>query len=263
MTSPLQPTCALNAACKCCGAESPLFGVADFHKNCHSPDTNILPLSGIPIYYHRCQVCGFLFTAAFDGFTPEDFSRHIYNADYARVDPDFLESRPCSNASAIRQMFGGTKSLRLLDYGGGNGTLAKRLRESGFTQVETYDPFVPEHAQKPSGRYDCVVSFEVMEHSPRPRETLAEMASLLAENGLILFSTLLQGENVAGYGMNWWYIGPRNGHVSLFSRQSLLRISEPLGFQFGSFSDGLHILFRQVPAFARHLIQINPRGTGE
>ena len=250
----LSPVIASKADCKCCGAPSPLFGVVDFHKNCRFRVPSLLPLSGVPVYYHRCAACGFLFTTAFDDWTPEQFASHIYNNEYVQVDPDFQGARPRANANAIRQAFGRIKPARLLDYGGGMGLLAEHLREAGFPHVETYDPFVAEHAQRPAGCFDCVVSFEVMEHSPRPRETLAEMDSLLAPGGLILFSTLLQGVDFDKEGMDWWYVGPRNGHVSLFSRPSLRHLAEPMGFQFGSFSDGLHALFRQVPDFARHLI---------
>jgi hypothetical protein len=38
----------------------------------------------------------------------------------------------------------------------------------------------------------------------------------------VLFSTLLSdGEIVRGRPLRWWYAAPRNGHISLFSAQSL------------------------------------------
>ncbi|MBV9851004.1 MAG: class I SAM-dependent methyltransferase [Armatimonadetes bacterium] len=254
MNTSFEPICAASAPCKCCGADAPLYGVADFHKHCNVTAPGTLALSGIPIYYHRCRECGFLFTAAFDNWTPDDFSRHVYNDEYVLADPDFQAARPANNAHLICHLFGGTPSLSILDYGGGNGRTAALLREAGFRDVDTYDPFVPAHAAKPARRYDLVISIEVLEHSPQPRATLEEMDSLVAPDGLILFSTLLQGADLETCGMNWWYIGPRNGHVSLHSRQSLLCLAGPLGYQFGSCGDGLHVLFRQPPEFARHFI---------
>ena len=73
---------------------------------------------------------------------------------------------------------------------------------------------------------------------------MADMNSLLAENGLILFSTLLQPADIDQQGLNWWYAGPRNGHVSLFSRASLGRLVDPFGLKLGSFNDNLHVLYR-------------------
>ncbi len=254
MTNLFQPVGATTVPCKCCFADAPLHGVVDFHRHSNVAAPDALPLSGIPIYYHRCRSCGFLFTVAFDEFSSDDFSRRLYNDDYIRVDPDFAEARPAGNAEAIRHLFGGTPSLRLLDYGGGNGRLATHLRAAGFESVQTYDPFVAEHSHRPGERFDCLVCFEVLEHSPYPRETLEEMDSLLTPGGMILFSTLVQGADFEAQGMNWWYIGPRNGHVSLHSRRSLLHLVEPMGYTFGSFNDNLHVLFRQVPDLARHLL---------
>ena len=254
MTAQFQPVGPATVPCKCCDSDAPLYGVVDFHRHCNVSAPDALALSGIPVYYHRCRVCGFLFTTAFDAFTDDDFSRRLYNDDYIRVDPDFADARPAGNAAAIQYLFGGTPGLRLIDYGGGNGRLAAHLRGAGFQSVATYDPFVPAHARRPQERFDCLVSFEVLEHSPHPRETLEEMDSLLAPNGMILFSTLVQGAEFEAQGMNWWYIGPRNGHVSLHSRRSLLHLVEPMGYGFASFNDNLHVLFRQMPDFARHLL---------
>ena len=106
----------------------------------------------------------------------------------------------------------------------------------------------------PTSRYDCIVSFEVVEHSPDPAATFTEMSNLLADRGIILFSTLLQPADIDQQGVNWWYLGPRNGHVSLYSGASLLKVVQPLGFQLRSASAALHVLFREVPDFARHLI---------
>ncbi len=252
----MRPVITPNAVCKCCGLDAPLYGVADFHKHCNVAAPDLMPLSGIPVYYHRCRGCGFLFTVALDDWTPEEFARWVYNEEYLRVDPDYPERRPDANARMLTQLLGHAPCLRLLDYGGGSGLLAARLRAGGFRHVDTYDPFVPQHATRPGGRYDCVVSFEVLEHTPTPRETLAEMTSLLTPDGIVLFTTMLQGAEFDAQGMRWWYVGPRNGHVSLYSRAALAHLAERQDFRFGSFDDNSHVLFRQVPDFARPFLRI-------
>ena len=83
------------------------------------------------------------------------------------------------------------------------------------------------------------------------------MNELLSDPGLIIFSTLLQPADIEQQGLSWWYVGPRNGHVSLFSRESLERLLNPYGLTFGSFNDGFHVLFREVPDFARHFLMVN------
>ena len=91
MNSGLQAIGTQETPCKCCGAPACLYGVVDFHTNCEIHRRKVLDLSGIPIYYHRCTVCQFIFTTAFDHFTKEDFRRYIYNQEYLLVDPDLNE----------------------------------------------------------------------------------------------------------------------------------------------------------------------------
>jgi SAM-dependent methyltransferase len=244
------------APCKCCGGQAASYGTVDFHKSCESWRTVLEP-SGIPIQYLRCPDCGFIFTTAFDQFTMEDFRRQIYNSDYLLVDPEYEGERPRGNAELVVKFFPYLKPRRLLDYGCGTGLLVEALRATGlFQEVDGYDPFVPGHDARPSHRYECIVCFEVLEHSTDPARTLGEINDLLTENGLILFSTLLQPADIEGQGLNWWYVLPRNGHVSLFSRASLLKLAEPFGFGLGSYDENVHLLVKGVPEFAKHLIRI-------
>jgi 2-polyprenyl-6-hydroxyphenyl methylase/3-demethylubiquinone-9 3-methyltransferase len=254
MNPRLQPVCPRQSRCKCCGGSAFAYGVVDFHKNCEIRRRPVLGVSGVPIYYHRCTACRFIFTTAFDEFTTEDFRRHIYNDEYTLVDPDYQESRPRDNAVFLSSLFSVSRPRRVLDYGGGNGILAGLLRAAGFAEVQTYDPFVPRFSARPPGRFDCIVCFEVLEHATDPARVIAEMGELLTGSGLIIFSTLLQPGDIDRQGLSWWYAGPRNGHVSLYSKASLESLVQPLGLRMGSFNEGMHVSFRGIPDFARHFI---------
>lgn len=251
----LEPICVPETPCKCCATEAPLYGVVDFNKNCEMLRRKVFDLSGIPIYYYRCPQCQFIFTTAFDHFTTVDFHRYIYNEDYLLVDPDYQQLRPRGNAAFLSRLFADRRPQHILDYGGGNGLLAELLRTAGFSQADTYDPFVARYSVRPPHRYDCVVSFEVAEHSTDPVRTFAEMNDLLMDPGLILLSTLLQPANIDQQGLGWWYAGPRNGHVSLYSRASLEAIVRHHQFKMGSFNDNLHVLYRNIPDFAKSFIR--------
>src|SRR5206468_12089783 len=139
------------------------------------------------------------------------------------------------------RLFSGARPRRILDYGGGHGVLAERLGAAGFSRVETYDPFVPRHSVRPTDRFDCIVCFEVVEHSTDPAGVFAELNDFLASPGLILFSTLLQPPDIDRQGLNWWYAGPRNGHVSLYSRASLEKVVQRLVFHSGSFIESVQV----------------------
>src|SRR5271156_1669029 len=108
MNSLVQPICAKQALCKCCGALACLYGVVDFEKHCEVARGKGFDPSGVPIYYYRCPACRFLFTTAFDHFTTADFQSMIYNTEYKLVDPDYEEIRPRANAAFLCNIFSRT-----------------------------------------------------------------------------------------------------------------------------------------------------------
>jgi hypothetical protein len=76
------------------------------------------------------------------------------------------------------------------------------------------------------------------------------------DNCIVLFSTLISDGNIKiNERIQWWYASPRNGHISLFSKDSLKTISDKYLLNFGSFNEGLHCFFGQVPFWARHIIK--------
>jgi 2-polyprenyl-3-methyl-5-hydroxy-6-metoxy-1,4-benzoquinol methylase len=204
----------------------------------------------VPIYYHRCPECHFIFTTALDHFTKEDFERYVYNDQYPLIDPDYQEARPRHNAALVTQLLAHAKPARILDYGGGNGTLANLLLEVGFSEVTTYDPFVARFAEKPDGRFDCVICFEVLEHSTEPSRTLKDITEMLTDTGIILLSTLLQPGDIDSHGLAWWYAAPRNAHVSLYSAASLEKLARSVDFQVHSLDQSYHVLYRHQDASA-------------
>ncbi len=249
---PLKPATAAAVACKICGGSAPLCGAVDINKNCDIPGGITLQPLGIPVAYRRCAACGFLFTDAFDDWSEADFKTHIYNAGYVAVDPDYAESRPRANADAVLQLFGAHKeTVRVLDFGGGNDVLASALRAAGFAAAVTYDPFVAEFATPPAGTFDLVTCFETLEHMPDPIAGIGAIAAYVSDPGLVFFSTLLQPPDFDALGLTWWYVGPRNGHVSMFSRQALTLAWRRHGFQTASLTDNLHLAFKTLPEFAK------------
>lgn len=238
--------------CQICQGATHLCGAVDFHKSCLEEHGRALNPSGLSVQYRQCQECGFVFCDTFKAWTPEQFKAAIYNQDYALVDPDYSESRPASSAAAVDHAFSTAKgTFSILDYGGGNGRFAEIMRNKGY-HAETYDPF-SDHHQRPTEKADMVTAFEVMEHTNTPQKTLRDMASLLKDEGLILFTTRLQPANFAALGLNWWYVAPRNGHVSIYSETALKRLCRDQGLHLRSLNDDAHIAYRQLPLFARHL----------
>jgi len=256
MLDSLRPVSPAPSPCKICGEAAELFGVIDFHKTCAQVLGLRLPLSGVPIYYRRCGKCSFVFTDAFDDWDEDQFKQYIYNGDYAMVDPDYQSVRPRSNAEFVVRLWKEYKErTRVLDYGGGNDVFCTALRDQGFPIAVTYDPMVPEYAHRPDGKFDLLTCFETLEHMPDPAAGIAQILDCVAEPGLIFYRTLVQPADFDKFGLAWWYVGPRNGHVSIFSKQALAIAWGRHGYKTVSLTDDIHFAFRTLPSYASAMIK--------
>lgn len=243
--------------CPICNGQAKMLDVVDFNKSCEEARGKFLPLSGIPVYYFQCSQCFFAFAPEFEKWTENEFFEKIYNDEYVQVDPDYLEARPLSNFNVLKQIFGDKKKyIKHLDYGGGNGKLSQRLKEDGWDS-ETYDPFPSTSTTiKDLGKFNLITAYEVFEHVPDVNVLMKNLTDVMSTECLILFSTLVSDGNIkTNNRINWWYASPRNGHISLFSKQSLIVLGSRYNLNFGSFNDGLHSYFTQVPSWAKHLMQ--------
>lgn len=243
--------------CPICGASCSLLGEVDFNKCCGDGAHTVLPRSGVDIAYVLCDQCRFCFAPEFAAWSLEDFETKVYNAEYVVVDRDYLDTRPRANARSLLATFGDRgKELRHLDYGGGHGLLSDLLCEQGW-HSESYDPFVDRSVSlNELGQFDLVTAYEVFEHVPDVRRLIANLASLLNPDGVVLFSTLLSDGNIfPGQPLSWWYAAPRNGHISLFSARSLEILGASKGFAVGSFSQDLHAFWKNIPPWAAHILR--------
>lgn len=220
--------------CKICGCASVFFDVVDMNKFCTSEgDFYKFGPSNINAQYFKCTFCDFFFTDFFDNWTESDWAEWIYNEDYIIVDPEYKKARPEKTAQSIAKLLEDRKRQKILDYGSGAGVFAENLRMLGFESVSEYDPFSNPH--RPSGLFDVITCFEVIEHSPNPRELLADICSFLAPGGMLIISTGIQPPNFQQLRGSWWYVGPRNGHVSIFSQYARAYLMQSFGlYQFGA-----------------------------
>ena len=231
--------------CKVCDSPAAFFDVVDFNK---STGGYAFGQSGINLQWHRCENCGFLFTPFFDDWSTNDFSRFIYNDDYILLDPDYLSVRPKGMAGHMAAVLADHKDARILDYGAGANVFAARMTELGFAHVESYDPFsLP---ARPNGRFDIITCIEVIEHAPSPQFILADMRSFLAEDGCILIGESLQPPDIDTVRCGWWYVAPRNGHVSVYAGRTFVRLAERAGMIFHRGQAGRPHVLRSGTRFA-------------
>lgn len=244
-----------NRPCPVCGAPTSPLDAVDFNKSCEELRGKVLPPAGFLVQYLFCEDCGFCFAPELYGWTLKQFADKIYNDSYVEVDPDYLSARPRTNARSLVSMIGDRGLyIRHLDYGGGNGLLSELLREEGW-QSASYDPFIDSDGLRDFGKFDLITAYEVFEHVPDPRRLVKDLALLLDDDGLLLFSTLVSDGNLRPrQRLDWWYASPRNGHISLFSTKSLSVLGAREEFKFGSFSAGFHAFWRKIPPWAVHIM---------
>jgi hypothetical protein len=82
----------------------------------------IFDKSGFSVDYCWCESCGFCFSPELHGWALADFEKYVYNAEYLKIDPDYMEVRPSNNAGRVIESFDGIDGkIAHLDFGGGAG----------------------------------------------------------------------------------------------------------------------------------------------
>jgi SAM-dependent methyltransferase len=214
-------------ACKLCGGFARPFDSVDFYKYCSPTDCFAFGFAGVHVEYRRCRDCGFIFTSFFDDWTPQDFAAYVYNNDYPQVDSEYADIRPGNVAALLAERLAPWRDIDMLDYGSGSGAFAGRMAAHGFANITNYDPF--SSPVRPAGKFGLITCFEVIEHTVSPAVCINDMAEFLAPGGCIIFSQPLQPSDIEVLRGSWWYIGPRNGHASIFTADALARLAADSG----------------------------------
>jgi 2-polyprenyl-6-hydroxyphenyl methylase/3-demethylubiquinone-9 3-methyltransferase len=191
-----------------------------------------------PMEYHKCTICDFIGCLEMLSWTSEKLGNKVYNIDYIKYDPDYVETRPTTFAKSFGKDLKPLKKIMHLDYGSGSGLMSKILKESYNWNSTTYDPY--SSPNKPENiKYNLITAIEVFEHSLDIDKTIKDIKSFLDKDGLVLFTTQLANKNT---NLDWWYIMPRNGHISLLSEKSLKILAKNNGLFFQSINENLHVL---------------------
>jgi SAM-dependent methyltransferase len=143
-----------------------------------------------------CEKCGFVF----ERFIPDDnflksyySDAHFYISEVTKIESDFDRK---NRISAIKQFvnIGST----ILEIGANDGTFCKFLTELGFL-AKGIDPinsdskninqqFIKtENDSSDNFKFDCIVSYYVLEHVRKPKEWICEIIKNLNESGILIF----------------------------------------------------------------------------
>lgn len=217
--------------CKMCGSKTVEFTAVDFYKSCEKEKE--FGRSGILVDYIRCENCEYIFTTFCDDWSSQDFVDLIYNDDYVKVDKEFTGERGRRTAHSMAPVLDGGQNKRILDYGSGAGFFTDELARLGFNDVVSFDPYT--NPRRPEGRFDVVTADEVLEHSATPLAALADMLNFMEDDGCLLIGQTLQPVDIETVRGGWWYLAPRNGHLSFFSDETMRQYATRHGLIFENF----------------------------
>lgn len=176
-----------------------------------------LDVPGHPVEYFECSSCRFLFAD--------------HEVDYGDSYWESLDPVPDGRVLETLRLFawgGGRQGLSVLDYGCGKGFSVDAFRRLGIEAYGT-DVGMPRSGYlypiEEAPEADVVVACEVVEHFPDPLGSFHNVARL-ARRGFAFQTAYYDPESC---GRDWWYLGPANGHISLYSVKSLRILAEAVG----------------------------------
>jgi SAM-dependent methyltransferase len=236
------------SACKVCGNSGvAIAGIVDFNRVKANPPP--FEPAGVGVEYWQCAGCGFAWAPGFDNWTDDLFLKEIYNEGLARIEPlDNAVQRAGNVIPLVRRFVDHAGCRNILDFGCGPGVLIERLRHDGLAAAG-YDRFYPGYSERPKERFDLVTCFEVMEHVNDIDQTIDEMASFLAPDGILLIGTFLTSQPLD---VNWWYCSPRSGHIAFWTFSALSKVFNRRKLNVASDGKMFHFVF---PDSAKHKMQ--------
>jgi hypothetical protein len=80
------------------------------------------------------------------------------------------------------------------------------------------------------------------------------MRAFLADDGCVLFTTGIQPDDIAIRRASWWYVGPRNGHASIFTVDALAALAARCGLILHCGIEGMAFSTGRLSATARDLL---------
>jgi len=234
-----------HVACPLCGADRPdvLFQAPVWAYNIGRYAYDSWPVG-------RCPTCGLTYLPdRMDAEARDALYAFVHAGDQEFVQGWFLDSADLNRPTwqrLLRVLAQHRPAGRLLDFGCGPGDFLDAARQRGY-DVEGFEVSgvflercrarglavtddLPGLLARAGGAFDCITSFDVIEHHPDPLQMLRDLRALIKDDGVLMISTHDIGNPFARlYGPRWRHLNPI-GHLTFFTRETLTLMLERAGF---------------------------------
>lgn len=195
--------------------------------------------------FFKCPECSLIFT---EGIPSKEAEEKHYKDQWATTDPNFWKSQ----VDVLLQLIGNYLTpSRILDFGSGSGEMTNEFRKRGY-DVTALEPMTHGYLkdQNYSEKFNVVIAVEVIEHLLKPWEELQEIEKVLAQDGIVIFSSLLTNSfidrpDAREQFKNWWYKDDPT-HVSFFCNRVLSKMADMKNYDIDIFDDKAFVVKRGV-----------------
>ncbi len=175
--------------------------------------------------YLLCPECDLKFLDPARRLGPEE-ERKRYALHHNDVDDPRYRAflRPVVDEVLRRVPVGG----KGLDFGAGPGPAAARMLEESGYSIRLFDPIFHPDDEALFGKYDFVLTTEVVEHLHRPGDVFTQFRRMLNPGGLLVVMTSLT-DGIDDF--KKWYYRRDPTHVGFYSSRTARWIAERYGFK--------------------------------
>ncbi|MGB0453133.1 MAG: class I SAM-dependent methyltransferase [Bacteriovoracaceae bacterium] len=164
--------------------------------------------------YYRCEICELIYLDSKCYLNADEEKAHYDCHENNLEDPNYRQYLK-QFIDPLNEFL--NKETSGLDFGCGRAPLLAKMCEELGHKMSYYDPFFYPDQSAIDKTYDFIIAVEVLEHLHRPKETLDQILSQLAQDGILSFVTELYSEKTDFEG---WYYKNDPTHVIFFSEKT-------------------------------------------
>lgn len=218
--------------CKICNHKLEHFSNAFFDRS---------SIDKTEVGYFKCGNCELICAPEFDDWSSSDWETKVYTVDYNINVDDGCVNRQHRTANKI-------KDVRFnfhLDFGCGNGLLSQILMLKYGKQSYFYDPFNRHEGDfdlpkcSANAVFDLVTAVEVFEHLVDPNLIFDQINPVTSKGTRLMTNTKLSS-TFNGAFRDFWYVNPRAGHISFYTKKTLEVLANKHGWQLTHSNGGSH-----------------------